>query len=193
MLKTSRLAIAATLFALASSANAGFYLGAKVGSVDVDIDVDPNIDADSDIGYNLNVGYQFTKYFGIEAAYVDLGEHDYNQAITSSFSVEGNVAVRGMDVSAIATLPLSEQFSLYGRVGYYLWEADINFRTIGSIPGLSSLSSSTNDDGGDISFGVGASYAVSEKVDLQLGFTRYAADDIDIDADLIGLGVKFSF
>lgn len=194
MFKISRIAVAAALFALANSASAEFYVGAKVGSTDIDVDVD-GLNADRDIGYNLNVGYQFNKHFGLEVAYVDLGGHDLDfgdidEAVVDSLNVNSELSADGFDISLVGTLPLSEAFDLYGKVGYFTWESDLNVSVSSSLID-ESFSDTTSIDGNDISFAVGAAYALTDELDVNLEFSRYDLDGAD--ADFIGLGVKFSF
>jgi hypothetical protein len=71
------------------------------------------------------LGIAWAKHFGMEASYFNLGESKLvkNRA-TNSDNVGGRVNVKlALDLSA----PLSERSRLYGRVGVYLWEVDVNY------------------------------------------------------------------
>jgi OOP family OmpA-OmpF porin len=107
----NKLVIAAT-FAIASSAAAAgeapyFYAGADVGTTKGDGS------SDRESGFGVFGGYQINPSFAIEAAYRSLA--DYN----STFDGEPyDYRLTQTSLSAVGTIPLNEQFKLFGRIGY---------------------------------------------------------------------------
>lgn len=101
-----KIAIAATLAILSSAAMAAdqpyFYAGGDIGS-------SKPSDGDRETSYGGFGGYQINQYIAVEAGYRRLADHDY---------VGGNVKADQIHVSAVGTLPLSNGFNVFGRLGY---------------------------------------------------------------------------
>jgi OOP family OmpA-OmpF porin len=138
--------VATSVFGLLGATNAnalesGFYAGALVGQTEVDIDTDA-LDAaaqdpglgirstvdDSDTGFGVFVGWQFGRWFALEAQYADLGKAGYraDQTITNFFptaprdlttSVGIATDSSAISLSGVATIPLGEQFAVGVRLG----------------------------------------------------------------------------
>ena len=175
--------------ALASAQDAGGYVGGSLGQSNFD---DGNAIPDlitsgtvhgTDTGYKIFVGYQFNQNFGLEFAYVDLGEASYRGSYFGLSVTGGTVKVSGLNISAVGTLPLNPSFALFGKVGMFSWDAKANDIT-GGVP------FSGKDDGTDLSFGLGASYNINKNVSVRGEWERYQAIG-DIDLLSVGLVVKF--
>jgi OOP family OmpA-OmpF porin len=65
----------------------------------------------------LLIGKQLSRNFAVEAAYYDLGKFSYNATTTNGGSLVRNNSVRGLSIDLLGILPMSERFSIYGRVG----------------------------------------------------------------------------
>jgi OOP family OmpA-OmpF porin len=126
----------------------------------------------------------FHRNFGVEVAYVDLGEATYSGDFFGSPVTGGSIEINGFNVSAVGSFPVSEQFSLFGKIGLFIWEAEANDIT-GGVP------FSAKDDGTDISFGVGASFNFTRNVGIRAEWERFEAAEAD--ADLISIGVFWRF
>ncbi|NAW58190.1 MULTISPECIES: OmpA family protein [unclassified Vibrio] len=106
--------ISASLLMASTSAMAQVYVGAKVGKTWLDdacISGQPCDDEDSTLG--AFAGYEWNKYFALEAGYDYLGEFN-----TGTAGLNGS----NDDVSAITlapklSLPLTDDISLYGKFG----------------------------------------------------------------------------
>jgi hypothetical protein len=94
-----------------------------------------------------------TKYFGLEAGYVDFGKIE---AEVTDAALEGDSAY----LTAVGTLPITEKFSAYAKAGLHRWNVDT------SLPGLTG---SDDDSGTDPTYGVGAQYRFTTT-------SRYAAN-----------------
>ncbi|MDR0480377.1 MAG: outer membrane beta-barrel protein, partial [Gallionellaceae bacterium] len=96
---------------------------------------------DSDTAYKLQLGYQFNKYFALEGGYFDLGKAGVNGQFTGG-RYDFTFKASGVNVSALGILPLSDDFSIFGKLGaaYTSAKAD-NFATAtggGSVTGVAS-------------------------------------------------------
>jgi opacity protein-like surface antigen len=78
-----------------------------------------------DGGFYLAAGYRFSPYFGIEAAYLDLGSAEY-VVQSGNTTVPLDLASQGPAFSVLGTLPLTRPFLLEGRVGIYLGDAKLH-------------------------------------------------------------------
>ncbi|MGH8640447.1 MAG: outer membrane beta-barrel protein [Burkholderiales bacterium] len=126
---------------------------------------------DSDTSLSIFGGYQFNKHFAAEIGYTDLGK-----ATAPGASVEAT----GFEFTAVGTLPLNPQFSLYGKLGFFMWDADARG------PG-----GSFSDDGTDLTYAIGVRWNFAKNLAAQLQWQRYEVDDLD--ADVIGIGILFRF
>jgi OOP family OmpA-OmpF porin len=87
------------------SPDSGFYGGLGLGRTDSNLGgaTDSKDDAWKAFG-----GYQFNRYFGLEAGYIDLGKVTTPAATLDS---------KAWQASAVGSLPLTEQFALTGKLG----------------------------------------------------------------------------
>jgi long-chain fatty acid transport protein len=146
----------------------------------------------TDFGFKAFGGYQFSKYFALESGYTQL--NNFTAQGTGSTAATGalyqseknNVWV----LAAVGTLPLTKNFSVFGKVGADSWKSatktiirntsTTNFTRISSI-----------DRGTDPYYGVGASYALMENLDVRAEYERYDLGGPKIDFLSAGMAVKF--
>ncbi len=172
--------------------DAGFYLGGAVGQSKTDIDPAPFTALGATVTGNdeknsmfqIFGGYQFNKNLGLEIAYVDLGAFGVSGTIGGlPFAAFGDVT--GFSVSGVATLPLSEKFSLYGSAGVFYSKVKAS-ATVAAVAGAA------QDSGTDFTAGVGIKYAFSKSLAARLGVTHYGLDD-NGDAVTYSLGLQYRF
>jgi OOP family OmpA-OmpF porin len=169
----STLLLSATLGVAAFGANAqdkGFYAGAGVGQSFVD----EGAYDDEDTAFSVFGGYQFNRYFGLEAGYADFGKIEPEAA---GPTLEGDSAY----FTAVGTLPITDSFSAYAKAGLHRWNVDT------SLPGLIG----DDDSGTDPTYGVGLQYRFTDKVALRGEYSRFEVEDAD--ADLAQLQLRFDF
>ncbi|MGH8221383.1 MAG: outer membrane beta-barrel protein [Woeseiaceae bacterium] len=154
---------------------------------------------DSDTGFGFAGGYQLNDHFAMEFAYVDLGSVDYRASATVSDGVDEVDADVGFESSAngpvlsvLGILPIGERFSLFGRVGLSLLNADGTVRI--ALDGISQRASPSSQKS-DPMLGVGAELSLSKHFAIRLAWDRYfdvGTENVtgDVDADLITLGVR---
>ena len=148
------------------------YVGASVGQADIE-DVD-------DTSIKLFGGYR-SGAFGFEAAYHDLGK----QSETDQFLGTASIEVTGIELSAAGFLAASNSFDLFGKIGLFIWDADL------SLTGFPSVS----DDGNDLMFGFGAQFKPSQKFSIRAEYqiTEIGLDGVDLDTDILSIGAALHF
>jgi len=185
----------------AQAAGNNWYAGAGIGSADTDAsssDYDNDLAGlgyttasdvdDTDTGWKLFGGYEFTENWAIEGAYVDLGDvtsdtvvndgpddwtpRDFVKAATN----EHPYSVDGFTLAGKGTWPINDQFSIFGKLGVFVWEADIDVDCRGC-----GASNSDDESGTDWTGGVGASYDFSNNIGVRIEYERYATDRDDVD------------
>ena len=158
----------------------GFYAGAGIGTTTVgDDDFDGSGIDDSDTGFKVFGGYNFNENFGVEVSYFDFGEAS---AELSGDSV--SVGVSGLSASAVGRLPVSEMFSLYGKLGFASYDVDVKF----NIAGFGSGSGSESDS--DMIYGVGGALSFGGNFEARL---EYEALNVDGDASMLSISGLFRF
>jgi len=144
---------AAALATLASSAFAAlpntFYAGVDAGSTKVD-DL-----GESKASYGGFVGYNINQNFAAEIGARRLGSW-------------GDVDVNQYQASIVGTLPLQNNFNVFGRVGYNKLDADGNGR------------GNASDNGG--LYGVGVGYAFTPTISGRIEFQKPSSDSHNLNA-----------
>lgn len=171
----SRALLAAVLGAAAVGAHAadkpGFYAGVGAGQSFVD---ESDYD-DEDTAFSAFAGYQFSRYFGLEAGYADFGELESDG---SGRALEADSAY----LTAVGTVPFTDKFSGYAKAGFQRWNLDR------ALPGVTG---SRDDSGSDPTYGLGLQYRFNDKVALRGEYSRFEVEDADL--DLAQLQVRFDF
>jgi OOP family OmpA-OmpF porin len=192
-MKTRKLAAASVLAiagALAAShASAQAYLGGSIGQSDVDDEITNGLITSGsvdgkDTAFKIFGGYMFNRNFGVEGAYVDLGEVSYSGSFGGAPVTGGKVEINGFNVSAVGAFPVNEQFSVFGKIGLFIWDADASDTTAG-------VPFSASADGTDVSFGVGVSYSFTRNLGVRAEWEMFKTDDGD--ATLLSAGVVWKF
>jgi OOP family OmpA-OmpF porin len=183
----SALALSGLLAATQASAQA--FVGASIGQSDVDEDITAGLitsgSVDSkDNAFKVFGGYMFNRHFGVEGAYVDLGEVSYSGSFGSAAVNGGKVETTGFNVAALGSYPVTEEFSVFGKIGLFIWEAEAS-DTTGGVP------FSQKTDGTDISFGLGLNYQFTRNLGVRAEWERFKLDEAD--ADLISVGIVWRF
>jgi OmpA-OmpF porin, OOP family len=184
MLGLSILAFAAPGIATAEP-RPGFYIGAGAGSVDVEDD-DTGFD-DGDTGFKVFGGYALSNILAVELSYIDGGTAE------DSFSLNPGTATLDVDtsivnLSVLGDLLLTEQFSLFGRLGYAFIDTDVD--AVGRLGNLTTRISDS-DSSDDFSYGVGAVYRFNEQFEARAEYEGIDVSDGNLSA--ITASVLFRF
>ena len=155
--------VLATVFGASNVAQAqGGYVGASIGQSDY------YGFSDNPTGTKIFGGYNFNKNFGVEATWYDFGK-----AKDSGVTVEAD----GIGFTANGYLPLSNEFSLFGKIGLLMWDADTNV--------------GVSDDGTDILYGFGGMWNLNKQFALRVEYEK--ADLDDGDATFLSFGFSYHF
>lgn len=188
-----KIAIAALLSAVvaapAFAADNGFYVGVDLGRSKTSNPYPAAaMTKSSDTVFGILGGYQFTKNWGAEVFYTGVGKF---AATAGAQSGTGKADAYG--IVGVGTLPLSDAFSLYGKLGF------ASTKTTASSAPRVGLSGTTRSAA---TFGLGAIYNVTPAVGIRLGWDRYAAATLNgnlvggkdnFNADVYSLGATYKF
>ena len=192
-----KLAIALALVLLPQIATAeGFYVGYHYGNSDFDTGVDTVVGAtldEEDNGYSLILGNRIDESVSLEGHYADFGEASLSgdsgdtfrlSGTTYAFTTTATIAVSATSMGASGKLHFNMADSLDGyiKAGLHSWETEVTLSA-------ATASATTTDDGVDTLFGMGAEYAIGEKIGLIVGYDRFNMDDDSV--TLLYGGVKF--
>ena len=178
----------ATVPAAFADENAGWYLGGGVGSFNVGIDNPDQVnDAvgdwdEDDNAYKLFGGYRLNKFLAFELDYINLGEP--SGAVVPGFNVD--LAVDGFAPFVVATLPLGNWFEIYGRLGYYFYDANIGIED--EINGNAEF----DEESEDLVYGAGIGATIGDHLNVRFEYERYDLEGTD-DADALWLTGAWRF
>lgn len=184
--------VACALILSAAQARAQAFLGASIGQSETGEEATGELGLitsgavdGKDTAWKIFGGYMFNRHFGFESAYVRLGDVSYSGVFSSLAVTGGKLEVRGFNVAAIGNLPVSEQFSVFGKIGVFFWEAEAN-DTTASIGAFSAT-----DEGSDVSFGVGVGYEFTRNLAVRAEWELFKAAEAD--ATLVSIGFLWRF
>ena len=164
----------------AAVAEEGFFVGGAFGNGYIDESIDGNRIKSDSSAYRIYGGYGLTKHLGVEIGYLDLGTFRETLDV-GGMSVPVSASASGFTLAAIGTLPLSERFSLIGRLGYYFHDGE------SSAAGVVEASPSEESP----FIGIGLGYDISEVLEFNLAYDYIRTDDADPALATIGLTLRF--
>ena len=112
----------------------------------------------SGAGYRLIAGNQISQYLSAEAEYIDLGEFTVSRAKFSA---------KGLGVSGVLTIPVSEIFSVFGKAGLARIQT-----TATPLPGAASTVMMSDTLIG-VTLGYGVQIDIAPNTSLKLTWDRY--------------------
>jgi OOP family OmpA-OmpF porin len=118
---------------------------------------------EDDIGYKFLGGYQFHRNFAAEVGYGILVD-------------KGDVEVTTLELVGVGMFPLGNNFSVVGKLGFASWEFD---------------GPSVDQDGTDLTWGVGVQWDFSRNLGLRAMWQRYETDPEE--TDFLNIGVLWKF
>jgi OmpA-OmpF porin, OOP family len=181
-------ALAPAAFSQNQEEVSGFYVGGGVGQFNAQIDdvdqLDNTVDAwdEDDTAYKFFAGYRLNPFLGFEVDYINLGK-------PSGASIPGfntDAAVDGFAPYVIGTIPLGKWFEVYGRLGYYFYDANVRTQD-----GLNN-NAEFDEESKDLVYGGGIGANVGEKLNIRLEYERFDLEGLD-DADSLWLTAAWRF
>jgi OOP family OmpA-OmpF porin len=161
------------------------YVGGSIGQSKFKIECDPGFTCDDkDTAFRLFGGFKFSPNISAELGYADLGKSKI-----SGFGVSAELKATAWDLSALLAWPVSNEFSIFGRLGGYRSEAKFGGAASGSKTGTG------------VTWGLGAQYDVTRNLGVRGEWQRYSKvkaqetggteDKGDIDALSVGVVWRF--
>lgn len=171
---------AALLLGITGPALAQGYIGAGVGQTAVDICDDltalgvPQCD-DKDTGVKIFGGYNINQNFGVEAAWMDLGE-----VSASGGGTTATAELDGFSLAGVGMFPINQDLRVFGKVGLFMWDVTGG----GAAAGIS-------EDGTDLMFGAGVGWNFMRNLGVRAEWERFDVDGDNV--DFLSVGVQFNF
>jgi opacity protein-like surface antigen len=180
--------LATAAYAQEPSETSGFYLGGGIGQFNAQIDDVDQIDNTVDkwkadgTAYKIFAGYRLNPYLGFEVDYVNLGSAS-GQVVPGN-SLESKVD--GFAPYAVGTIPLGKYVELYGRAGYYFYNANRSF--------TDTLDNrvSFKEDSESFVYGGGIGANFGEKFNVRAEYERFDIKNLD-GADALWLTAGWRF
>jgi hypothetical protein len=166
----------------------GFYVGGGVGQFNAGIDdvdeVDDAVDSwdDDDTAYKFFAGYRLNRFVSFELDYINLGEP--SGAAVPGFNVDASVD--GFAPYVIGTIPLGPYFELYGRLGYYFYDA-----TVGRENEIDNRVE-FDEESEDLVYGAGIGANIGEKLNVRFEYEKFDLQGLD-DSDALWLTAAWRF
>ena len=168
------------------------YLNTKIDSGVTNIS--SNLD-EKDSGYSLYAGFPIDKNLDLEISYNDFGKASLSGVSGNQFILDGTtyqfITTASLSVSAssigVAVKPkfeVSENISLYSRLGVHNWDTKFNITS-------TNTTANVDDDGSDVFYGFGVEVNF-ENFKGKVGYSVYNLDE-DVDSINVGLTYNFSY
>ncbi len=143
--------------------------------------------------YKAFFGVPLSPNWALEAGYFDLGRFGFDSTTSPAGTVSGTTRIQGLNLDLVGTLPITERWSLLGRVGAAYAETKGSVSGTGS-SGVTALSSSKRDT--HYKYGFGTEYAFTPALTMRLEGERYHVNDPlgqRANVDLISVGLVYRF
>ena len=179
---------AAAPTAYAQDENAGWYLGGGVGQFNAQIDDVDDVDAtvddwdNDDTAYKVFAGYRMNNFLAFELDYINLGEP--SGSVVPGMNLDA--AVDGFAPYVVGTIPLGNWFEVYGRLGYYFYDATVGVEN--EIDGRAEF----DEESEDLVYGAGIGAKIGEKLNVRFEYERFDLQGVD-DADSLWLTAAWKF
>ena len=155
-----------------------FYFQADVGRSNVD---DSSVPLDEDAtSFRLSGGYQITPWLAADLGYTDLGTFEATLVEPNSPPLALEATADGLELGFIGRVPLGDKFALTAKIEMLWWDSKV---VVGG--------QTENDDGNDLTYGVGADWALNDMFVITGAWQKYEISDIDVDTLTLGFRLRF--
>jgi OOP family OmpA-OmpF porin len=159
------------------------YVGVNVGQTEQKVRVGGvGSVEDEDTAFKIYTGYKYDQTFGLEAGYVHHGEAEIRGG-----NLRATSKPQSLYLAATATLPLPNQFALFGKLG-----ASYNRTKLGATGAGSDKENRTTP-----LIGIGASYAFTPTVSGVIEYENFGKlideDGVNLKARTVSIGVRTAF
>lgn len=166
-------------------ARSDFYVFGTFGNTNADVSFNAQnrIDGDND-SYKLGAGYAVNRNFSLEAAYQGFSSQHATTDCPPGFACVGLVIplttradLTAYSLSAIGSIPLTDRFDVFGRVGITSWDVDFK-----------GISSAFDTSGEDFLYGAGLGWSLDDHWKVS---AEYEKVELGIDTASIGVSYRF--
>ena len=187
--------------------DSGWYAGGSLGQTKATIDnaqvtnnllgaglgVSSLTNDDLSQGGKLFGGYQFGKNFAMEGGYFDLGQFGFKATTLPPGTLNGDIRLRGVNIDAVGILPITDNLSVFGRIGANYAEARDSFVGTGAVNVLNPNPSKMETNP---KIGLGVQYNFTESLAMRAEIERYRVNDAvgtrgEVDMASVGLVYYF--
>lgn len=143
-----------------------WYVAVEAGESTLDTEEGFSEVDDSSSAWGVRVGYRFSRFFALEAGYIDIGDFSSEYA-TTGFVVNQTASVDGVLLNSRFLWPVAQHFQLNASLGMLYHERRSTYdSTLGS-------SYEDNASNGGFSFGLGMAVPVNDRFEVGLDYTEY--------------------
>ena len=173
----------------AFAAEEGFFLGVGAGQSTMKAESDNNLGPtlkldESDNAYKFYGGLNFTKWFGIEGGYIELGNANQNESFPVVVTgnpdrVEAEISANGWQGFGVLYLPIGN-FDLFAKVGGIAANIDVETKVHfpGPVPPEGNEHDSSSEGNGMMAYGAGAMYNFGHWA-IRAEYEAYDVDKLD--------------
>lgn len=138
------------------------YVGLSAGLAQASERCDvPHISCDNnDQAWKVFAGYHFNRTLAIELGIGNLGETERRSADAAGVAFNSSVESRAIELLGVASLPVGNRFSVYGKLGFYRAETD-------------AVASADTERNADLTFGAGVKLDVQRSFAVRGEWQRY--------------------
>jgi OOP family OmpA-OmpF porin len=154
---------------------------------------------DHSLGFKVFGGCRLNRYLGLEGGYFNLGELGFDVETNTGEMYSGRETMQGVNVDAVAQMPLLGRLNVFGRLGALYALLDQQYEYSGGpliVDGaLKDLRS--EQWGFGLKYGAGISYDLTPAFSVRAEFEGYHMDEPDsktgLDLYLASVGVVYRF
>lgn len=145
--------------------------------------------------WRMQGGYLFSPNFAVEAGYIDLGKSKYKASYDTAGVARGELKAGGIDVAALGILPISNAFSVFGKVGVI--GAKVDSRLSADAPASAASGKDSTHEALPL-LGLGAKYKLTDNLDLRADFDHVSgigksSKTGEMNSNMLSVGVAYNF
>jgi len=190
MKKVIALAALAFIAAQASAAEKTWYVGGDISSTQFKADGDK----ERKTGFGATLGYSLSENFAIELQARRLGSASFSETI-DSVTYSTKVRANSLSASVLGIVPVNNEFSLFGRLGYSRNSLDFSVK-----PSNASVTINADGHKNKVLYGFGGNYQFDKNLGLRLEYVNLGKNKINVagaeaEAKIqqFNLGLNYSF
>jgi OmpA-OmpF porin, OOP family len=150
-------------------------------------------DEQHDTAWKLFGGYKFNRNFALEGGYFNLGRFGFTSTTTPAGTLTGKIKLQGLNLDAVGILPITENFSAFGRLGVQYAQAKDTFTATGN---ATATNPNPSKSAANLKAGVGVQYDFTESLGMRGEWERYRVNDAvgnRGDVNVLSVGLVYLF